>query len=135
MLPLVIRPVMKQCSTGTGTGDECRITTATCAWRLSTASRCRGVGNLYAVGDAAGTGHWCGHRVRFPGVVLASCLMTAKLTEQHLTRVGLGRGGVSWTSLDRGDERRVDRRLLRRQEKRLRALNAEALLTIWRRRR
>ncbi len=74
------------------------------------------------------TGHWCRHRVRFPGVALAGCLMTAKLAE-HLTRVGLGRGGVSWTSLDRGDERRVDRRLLRRQEKRMRGLNTEALLS------
>lgn len=87
-----------------------------------------GVTNLFAVGDAAGTGHWSGHQVRFPGVALAGCLVTAKLAQQHVACAGLADGEVSWTSCEDGHEQRVDRRVLRRQENRLRAINTEALL-------
>ncbi len=87
-----------------------------------------GVGNLYAVGDAAGTGHWCGHHVRFPGVALANCLVTAKLAAQHVTRTGPGMRDVRRTAPDLDGDRPIDRRLLLRQEKRLRTLNTEAVL-------
>ena len=37
-----------------------------------------GASNLTAVGDAAGTGFWSGHQIRFPGVALANCLVGAE---------------------------------------------------------
>jgi hypothetical protein len=42
--------------------------------------------NLIAVGDAAGTGYWSAHQVRYPGVALAACLLTARLAQEHMVR-------------------------------------------------
>lgn len=45
-----------------------------------------GASNLFAIGDAAGTGYWCGHRVRYPGVALPNCLVGAALACDALMR-------------------------------------------------
>lgn len=42
-----------------------------------------GLDNGFAVGDAAGTGHWFNHKVRFPGTALANCLVGAEMMSQH----------------------------------------------------
>ncbi len=42
-----------------------------------------GLDNGFAVGDAAGTGHWFDHKVRFPGTALANCLVGAEMMSQH----------------------------------------------------
>jgi aspartate oxidase len=44
----------------------------------------RGVDNLYAVGDAAGLGHWTNHHERFPGFALLKCLTDAALLADTL---------------------------------------------------
>lgn len=88
-----------------------------------------GVDNLFVVGDAAGTGTWSGHRIRFPGVALANCLLTAARVAQHVRHAKLGYGPVRWAPFNgRDGPARNDRRELRREENHLRQINTGALL-------
>jgi hypothetical protein len=61
-----------------------------------------GVHNLLAVGDAAGTGYWCGHRVRYPGVALANCLVGAALASDALLSRPRASRTVEWESAPAG---------------------------------
>lgn len=44
-----------------------------------------GISNLFAIGDASNTGHWTGYKVRYPGMALSNCLVTAKLVADSLS--------------------------------------------------
>jgi len=62
-----------------------------------------GMRNLFAVGDAAGTGHWCEHRVRFPGVALANCLVGAALVSDKLSSRSAASQTVRWETASVAD--------------------------------
>jgi hypothetical protein len=43
-----------------------------------------GLDRVFAVGDAAGVGHGSGHRVRYPGIALTNCLVTARVAASKI---------------------------------------------------
>jgi len=45
--------------------------------------------NLFAVGDAVTTSHWSGHQIRYPGVALTNCLVTAYKTAQEISETNI----------------------------------------------
>ncbi|VVD59280.1 hypothetical protein PCO31110_00015 [Pandoraea communis] len=58
-----------------------------------------GMRNLFAVGDAAGTGYWCGHKVRFPGVALVNCIVGAALVNDAVARRAAATRAIEWEAV------------------------------------